>query len=509
MKESIERIILDAWRELAGSLWSDGRSLDRRFDRRRRGCRAVRGWSLAIRASDSRLGEAIAASPEQMEPDVVDLDPPAIRWLCGGASLTADRVNLRRAAAELGQSPKGLLTARVAGAFTTDYVRGLGGKWGKSHPLLSSDLVFDPSTRGLVPRDPLWLSALPGLLSRIPDDLPMKTLLRVPRYQKLRDHFADTRDLHPEHPRNDPPPRRRRKSLALPPPPPDNAWYKWKGDTYLGYDWRNPASREGYIREQRRLAAARDSAKRRRREDAPPSAAAGSVAFRGWNWICPACERRVHVLFLPIQPINLAGLLDPADPAQAYLVGEIARTPFPTPGVNRFACERCHRLRRYSHCDPNAWNDFVAWASGGLLYGRDVPRPQWLIPKRKLAYKPRPSRDPGVRIDQVERALLDGKNFHQIAAELKIARGTVLWHAQQVYKRHGVKTLGAFLTKNGVPAPISKREQVRQRVEKGQPVQQIAQEMNITPASVYNHVYVLKRDGLIAKPVLRTGAKYS
>src|SRR5690606_28428525 len=161
----------------------------------------------------------------------------------------------------------------------------------------------------------------------------------------------------------------------------------------------------------------------------------------------PSCSRRVRVLFLPIPPINMADQLFLDDPAEAYLADEIRAVPFPKPRIRGFACEKCHRIKRYSHCDSNAWNEFVAWATGGLLYGRDVPRPDWLIPERKVEYTPRPRRNPGQRTDQVERALLDGKTFEQIADDLGIAKGTVLWHAQQVYKRHGVQTLADFLKK--------------------------------------------------------------
>src|SRR5207302_1418593 len=46
--------------------------------------------------------------------------------------------------------------------------------------------------------------------------------------------------------------------------------------------------------------------------------------------------------------------------------------PLPT-----FACDKCHRIKRFSRCDPNAWNEAVTYLSAGLLYGREVQRPDW------------------------------------------------------------------------------------------------------------------------------------
>src|SRR5687768_4603473 len=49
------------------------------------------------------------------------------------------------------------------------------------------------------------------------------------------------------------------KSRRLPPLPPDYVWYKWRGDEYVGYDWRSAAARAGYERRQRQRALARES----------------------------------------------------------------------------------------------------------------------------------------------------------------------------------------------------------------------------------------------------------
>jgi hypothetical protein len=203
-----------------------------------------------------------------------------------------------------------------------------------------------------------------------------------------------------------------------------------------------------------------------------------------------------------------------------------------------FACEKCHKIRRVSRCDPNAWNEIVTYLSAGLLYGREVERPSWfaksrrvgrpmpktrgraaalpdglsrevdgpdetLLPNpttgRKIAYTPRPTRAPSARRPQIERMLLAGMSFKSIAAQLGLAKGTILWHAQQVYKHHHVRTLVELLNKFGKPTMPSKKEQVRLRIEAGESVAHIATEMGISGTCIYNHIYMLRRAGKLPK----------
>jgi DNA-binding CsgD family transcriptional regulator len=99
--------------------------------------------------------------------------------------------------------------------------------------------------------------------------------------------------------------------------------------------------------------------------------------------------------------------------------------------------------------------------------------------------------------------LLSGMSFNEIALALKpmsgpglsLSKGTVLWHAQQVYKQHGVRSLAELLRKHGITPKLKKREEVRQRLTRGQSVAQIAREMGISRMCVYNHVYMLRRGG--------------
>ena len=63
-----------------------------------------------------------------------------------------------------------------------------------------------------------------------------------------------------------------------------------------------------------------------------------------------------------------------------------------------------------------------------------------------------------------------------------------------------------MLRKHGMTPKLKKREEVRQRMERREPVAQIAREMGISPGCVYNHVYMLKRAGAISANERRRSA---
>jgi DNA-binding NarL/FixJ family response regulator len=326
----------------------------------------------------------------------------------------------------------------------------------------------------------------------------------------------------------------------------------WKGDQWMGYDWRNPYSKKNYEARQRRLELARAAAKLRRRSGRhAPALSRGSLDFRGFRWLCPHCGRAVNVLFLPLPPINLLAELVPplkkfdattpikwrsevrsqkSEPNAGRASRAQCRSDLPsdlcplTSDLSCFACERCHKVRRFSRCDLNGWNEIITYLTAGLLYGREVKRPDWFphakrgclqsqihsvepappdnpkskIGDRKIAYTPRPNREPSKRRPQIEKLLLSGRTFRQIASALSLSKGTILWYAQQVYKQHGVRSLRELFTQHGHSPPPPKREQVRQRLAEGQTVAQIAREMRISAMSVYNHIYMLSRTGAIA-----------
>jgi hypothetical protein len=127
----------------------------------------------------------------------------------------------------------------------------------------------------------------------------------------------------------------------------------------------------------------------------------GDERFRGWYFVCPGrvdecgnykgCGERCTFLFGPQsvwtlpQHLGTPGLPCEPDPIASSGGGAGAGGP------RSFACKRCWRVRGMSWADGTGWNEFVSHISGGLLYGRDVPRPLDICPTvRKVAYKAKP-----------------------------------------------------------------------------------------------------------------------
>src|ERR1041385_8974483 len=95
-----------------------------------------------------------------------------------------------------------------------------------------------------------------------------------------------------------------------------------------------------------------------------------------------------------------------------------------------FACKRCHRVKFLSRLQNEAWNDVIAYLTQGLLYGKEVSKPDWFTPARKRPYKPMPFRV-APRREQVLDRLLRGHARSQIDADLHMTKGAV---DQQTWK---------------------------------------------------------------------------
>jgi DNA-binding CsgD family transcriptional regulator len=302
-----------------------------------------------------------------------------------------------------------------------------------------------------------------------------------------------------------------RKSKRLPPPPPDPVAYKWKGDEFVGYDWRAaktyPLIRENYERHQRKLAIARAAKKARYARKPPPSRAGGSVEFRGWRWLCPRCGRAVQVVFWPMTRANLA-VVYPADREELRRAGARAQVPWPTASMG-LACARCHRVRYFSRASKDFWNELVALLSCGLLYGREVERPAWATRRRKRPYAPRPNREPAWRRLRVQELLLQGWSYKRIAAEMSIHWHTVMTHATKIYRQHAVHGRYELARKLRVPLerPVTKGEQIRARLEAGQGYGQIAREMGIGRKMVSAYASDFRRRGIVFDPRCRRSAE--
>jgi DNA-binding CsgD family transcriptional regulator len=152
--------------------------------------------------------------------------------------------------------------------------------------------------------------------------------------------------------------------------------------------------------------------------------------FHGWRWTCPACEHEVKMLFFPLPVPSIVRYLEDE---KRFVTNDADALPEPAP---TFACHDCHNIRYFSSTIHSSWNHVVAYLSGGLLYGREVARAEWFQVKRKRAY--RKHNVPMVRGAEVERHLLNGLKYDDIAKEMKIALATVQGHVRRLYRARGV-----------------------------------------------------------------------
>jgi hypothetical protein len=416
-----------------------------------------RAWCIALRATDRRLSRFAFthhSSLSNHHSHSLQLTSDDLATLTRPIHLSPPGQSVDEVAQLLGTSRAGLLNARVAGVFRTHYVSGLAGHHGKLRPLLYTDKPLDPASRFFAVDDPAWAATARHLPGRIPPGIKA-TLTRIPTYRgTIPAHRYQDIDLHPEHPSFDPP---KSKSKKLPKPPPDYVWYKWKGDQYLGYDWRaaqhNPLIRLNYLRHEVAKLKVRRAAKARRKNKPKLTKPAGSLLFRGYKFLCPQCDRPVNMLYFPLPRVHL---LHGKLPALAKLLLSTKRhsavhdSSFSTHHSMHFACKHCHQVK-YTSVAKSSWGEIVAYLSAGLLYGNEVPRPTWLNPKRKYKYTPRLHHPPSKRRPQIEKLLLDGRTIDQCAAELGLAKGTILFYCKSIYQQHGVRCLKELLIKHGKP----------------------------------------------------------
>lgn len=136
----------------------------------------------------------------------------------------------------------------------------------------------------------------------------------------------------------------------------------------------------------------------------------GKEVFRGWNFLCPgrldaegnlvACGRRCTYLYAPQTVWTLAhSICDGAGtgfdmPEGSGLAGQwFPGTSDPVKdaahGMRSFACNACWKVRSPCMAKSSGWNEFVSQISGGLLYGKDVPRPPEICPvkRKRRAYR--------------------------------------------------------------------------------------------------------------------------
>ena len=525
--DTIERALFAAWERVRPWLQSDPGELRRRVGRLKRGFgRPLRVWCLVVRANDTRIHEGLTAiTPEKAlyprfnlgayQRHEVTLDAEVIRTLCQPVKIDPPGQTLEEVAAKLGVTPMGLKDSRLAGVFRTHYVEGLGGKYrGRPRPVLYTEKPLDPQARHFAEADEVWGWTVRYRTACIPQALEQR-VARLPCYWgRNPEAYAHAMDYLP----NDtmPPVKRSpRKPRRFPPPPPDYVWYKWKGDQYIGYDWRNPAAKEGFERRERKKAQAkaRYQAGRVKR---PPSKSSGSLEFRGWRWICPVCDAAVRNLYYPLPPINILLRSRPRVPVIADAVESVRpphAPPFPQ-GPSGFACRECHRVRRVSPAAKNFWNELVSYLSGGLLYGKEVDRPADVKPRRKLAYVKRARRLSQQSLREraaVLEGLAAGRSYGQIASTTGLSWNQVRHHTRSLLREHGCRTRRALAREKGwtVPRPgrlPTKCDEVCRRLAAGESAREIAQAMRITLHAVHGHASRLRRERGVAATTLAAPA---
>jgi DNA-binding CsgD family transcriptional regulator len=287
-------------------------------------------------------------------------------------------------------------------------------------PLLSSDKPLYPNAPLFASSAAEWGWTAQRVSERVPEEFE-QTLVRIPSFFPRGVMVTDddecvwikksTRE-------------RRHCDRRLPPPEPDYVWYKWKGEEYMGYDWRRAGAKERYEREQdaREMKRARD--KRRVR----PGKSRGSLEFRGWRWLCPVCERAVKMLYLPLSPEEI------------FPQSVISASAAVSKKAASFACQACQHLSVKAGRDDYQWNVFVSYLSGGMLYGSEVNRPAWWSPRprRNVARReadPRAAR----RRELLAQWLMQGWSNQRIAEELGISAGAAAQHIVRLYRHHGVR----------------------------------------------------------------------
>jgi DNA-binding CsgD family transcriptional regulator len=210
------------------------------------------------------------------------------------------------------------------------------------------------------------------------------------------------------------------------------------------------------------------------------------------------------VLLLPLQPINL---IDDG------LLGAIAERVFGSVGRDQnefaraeewysrtFACERCHRVSRFSRANHNAWNELISYLTGGLLYGREVAKPRDFY-ARKRPFRPRLRAAP--RREQVLRRVLNGWTIRQICRDLGITRDCLGHHIRSICRQEHVKNRHELARKlnSAHPQPLTQREGAAERRERMLPLllrgyscRQIMTALSIDLSTAWRTIYAIYRE---------------
>jgi DNA-binding NarL/FixJ family response regulator len=168
-----------------------------------------------------------------------------------------------------------------------------------------------------------------------------------------------------------------------------------------------------------------------------------------------------------------------------------------------FACGHCHRVKFLSRLQPEAWNDVIAYLTAGLLYGREVPRPDWFTKDRKRPYKPLINARPALQRERVLERLLEGHPRAKIAADLRMTYGAVSQQMWKIFKQEKVRTHRALLRKHNRPFPPHLQlsaDKVLADIQAGLSQDDIARKMGITRQAVQSYTSKLYKSGRLPRP---------
>lgn len=214
----------------------------------------------------------------------------------------------------------------------------------------------------------------------------------------------------------------------------------------------------------------------------------GRLHYHGLQWECPGCGKMVRTLYFPMpRPTLCRGLGLGAEYEDSHPAPENAAT---------FACAGCHGVRYTTRVDENLWNLFVSYMSDGLLYGREVKKPAWLVATRQRAYRARANARPARRREEVMGMLLKRWSYARIAREMGVGEGAVSRHAGVIYRQHRVKGVEGLAKALGVELPARGRSAPRQAVEemarRGMEAEEMARGLKVGIAAVCYHLRKLR-----------------
>jgi hypothetical protein len=406
--DELDHNLLDAWDRVYEQCRRDPAEARRRYLRTLPGTtldRPVRAWTVAVRASDTRIGDwneprALASGPEsqtapsrsrlvQTDPicaqaaHEIVLDGWSLRQLGGAVEIPYPGLPIDEAAKKLGKHKEALrnwMSARPGRtrAARAESAKGVGyddnNMWFQEHP---------PTEQ-----HPLGVRYVPGTA--------------------LGRHFGMETPVVWSDGALDP-----GASKGRPPA-------RWWGTLWRSLAENIPCEFEQVVERVPRWLPY-GSRKRREGEDR-----AQDMRFRGWQWRCPGLLEE-HGAGVRIEDRAEADLsaLDPPPRSSSSACGRLVRTlyaPLPVWTVGRYldlqeglnveglsgqwypgvmdrwagrrslACERCWKLQRTSFAGYRGWNELVTHLSGGLLYGREVEQPADFEYERKVVKRPRKRR---------------------------------------------------------------------------------------------------------------------